>query len=68
MYIIGRGIGGGSMADKSGVSRFASRAQEILDVASSGGRSCAELTILIGSDGAIQLVSDSDWPLEALVV
>jgi hypothetical protein len=51
------------------VSRFVEHAQGILDAAqsaSSRGETCSEMSILIGSDGAIRMVADSDWPLDSL--
>ncbi|PYT15764.1 MAG: hypothetical protein DMG59_12600 [Acidobacteria bacterium] len=51
------------------MSRFAEHAVRILDAAesaSSRGESCSEVTILIGQDGAIRIVSGSDWPLDSL--
>ena len=51
------------------MSRFAEDAQNLLDAAESAsgnGQSCSEMTILIGQDGAIRLLSDSDWPLDSL--
>ncbi len=44
---------------------FAQRAQELLDAAVAG-PAVAEMTVLIGHDGAIQLCADSDWPLDSL--
>jgi hypothetical protein len=51
------------------VSRFAEDALGILDAAESAsarGAACSEMTILIGRDGAIRMVADSDWPLDSL--
>jgi hypothetical protein len=51
------------------VSRFADNAQNILDAAESAagrGESCSEMTILIGREGGIHMVADSDWPLDSL--
>ena len=51
------------------MSRFLEHAQRILDAAesaSTSGATCSEMTILIGSDGAIRMVADSDWPLDSL--
>ncbi len=44
---------------------FAQRAQELLEAAVSG-PATAEMTVLIGHDGTIQLCADSDWPLDSL--
>ena len=44
-------------------------AREILEAAesaSSQGQLCSEMTILIGQDGAIRMLADSDWPLDSL--
>jgi hypothetical protein len=51
------------------VSRFAQDAQSLLDAASaasSQGEECSEMTILIGRDGGIHMVANSDWPLDSL--
>jgi hypothetical protein len=51
------------------VSRFAEHALNILDAAetaSGRGESCSHMTILIGQEGAIHMIADSDWPLESL--
>jgi hypothetical protein len=51
------------------VNRFAEQAQRILDAAESAsarGESCSDLTILIGQDGGIRMIVDSDWPLDSL--
>jgi hypothetical protein len=56
--------------DKESVS-FAEQAQSILDAAESAaskGETCSEMTILIGQDGAIHMLADSDWPLDSLAV
>ena len=48
---------------------FANHASEILGAAESArasGFASSEMTILIGQDGAIHMVSRSDWPLESL--
>jgi len=53
------------------VSRFAENAQSILDAAETAaghGESCSEMTILIGQEGAIRMIADSDWPLDSLAV
>ena len=51
------------------MSRFAERAQDIMDAAESAsahGQACSQMTILIGQDGAIRMLADSDWPLDSL--
>jgi len=48
---------------------LAEQARNILDAAESASRSgqaCTEMTILIGPEGHIRRVADSDWPLESL--
>jgi hypothetical protein len=53
------------------VSRFAENAQSILAAAESAaatGEACSEMTILIGQDGGIHMVADSDWPLDSLAL
>ena len=32
------------------------------------GESCQEMTVLISREGGIQLCSDSDWPLDSLML
>jgi hypothetical protein len=53
------------------VSRLVQHAQEILataEAAASKGETCSPLTILIGQDGAIRLLNESDWPLDSLAL
>ena len=53
------------------MSRFAEQAQRILDAATSAashGETCSEMTILIGTDGGIQMIANSDWPLDSLAL
>jgi hypothetical protein len=45
---------------------FAQRAQELLEAAVAGPGGVAEMTVLIGQDGGIELCADSDWPLDSL--
>jgi len=50
--------------------RLAEHAREIMDAAESASRQgqvCSEMTILIGPQGNIRMVADSDWPLDSLV-
>ena len=35
--------------------------------ASNHGETCSEMTILIGQEGGIHMVADSDWPLDSLI-
>ena len=45
------------------------QARDILDAAESAfrhGQACSEMTILIGPEGHIQMVANSDWPLDSL--
>jgi len=49
---------------------LAEQAREILDAAENASRQgqvCSEMTILIGPEGHIRMVADSDWPLDSLV-
>jgi hypothetical protein len=49
---------------------LADHAREIMDAAESASRQgqvCSEMTILIGPQGNIRMVADSDWPLDSLV-
>ena len=51
------------------VSRFAETARELMDAAECAQRSGADLsdvTILIGRECGIRMISGSDWPLESL--
>ncbi|MCP5120751.1 MAG: hypothetical protein GY953_58910 [bacterium] len=51
------------------MSRFLENAAEIFDAAErsfEAGHSPSDLTILIGPNGGISLVADSDWPLDSL--
>jgi hypothetical protein len=49
------------------VSAFLDNARQILDAAVNGFRpGTAPLTILVGWDGTIRLLSESDWPLDSL--
>jgi hypothetical protein len=59
----------GRRSDEERVSRFAQDAQSLLEAAgaaAANGESRSEMTILIGRDGGIHMVADSDWPLESL--
>jgi hypothetical protein len=50
---------------------FAEQAQNLLDAALAAlerGEDSAEMTVLIGNDGGIQLCADSDWPLDSLML
>jgi hypothetical protein len=49
------------------VSRFAEQALNILEAAESAG-TCSPMTILIGQQGAIHMIADSDWPLDSLTL
>ena len=48
------------------MSSFLQRAEEILETASCGGHEDCKLSILVGRDGGIHMLSDSDWELERL--
>ena len=48
------------------MSSFLRNAEEIFATASQGGSEECELAIVIGSEGEIQVICDSDWNLEAL--
>jgi hypothetical protein len=51
------------------VSHLAEQARNILDAAESAsmhGQICSDMTILIGPEGSIRMVADSDWPLDSL--
>ena len=51
------------------MSRFVDHARQIMEAAesaSSRGETCSEMTILIGQDGAIRMIAESDWPLDSL--
>jgi hypothetical protein len=55
----------GCACDKSVVSSFLQIAEEILDSAA-GGREDCHLAILVGRDGGIHMLADSDWDLGRL--
>ena len=49
---------------------FAARASQILEAAesaSSRGQTCSDMTIVLGQDGSLKMIADSDWPLDSLV-
>ncbi len=51
------------------MSRFIDTAVEILEAAENvmmTGQTPSEISILIGSEGSIRIVADSDWPLDSL--
>ena len=53
------------------MSHFIEHAEQIFAAAKTAtlrGEACTEMTILIGKDGGIQLLADSDWPLDPLAV
>ena len=53
------------------MSRFAEHAHQILDAAEAAaarGEACSEMTILIGQDGGIHMIANSDWPLDSLAL
>ena len=56
-------------SDKSSVSRFLEDAEEILktaEAASGASENPTNFTILIGREGHIHMLADSDWPLASL--
>ena len=56
--------------DKVIVSRFLDDARAIFEAAESAsrsGNSVSDFTMLIGHDGAIQMLAASDWPLDRLL-
>lgn len=56
-------------SDKGIVSRFLDNAAQIFEAAESAlraGNEPSDVTILIGAEGGIHMVSDSDWPLDSL--
>jgi hypothetical protein len=60
-----------SVADMDLVRGLVQYTQEILataEAAASKGETCSPMTILIGQDGAMRLVVDSDWPLDSLAL
>jgi len=51
------------------VSRFVENAVRILEAAESAvesGHTPSDVTILIGPEGSLRMVADSDWPLDSL--
>ena len=56
-------------SDKEIVSRFLDNAARIFEAAESAlqaGNEPSDVTILIGAEGGIHMVADSDWPLDSL--
>jgi len=49
------------------VSKFTDDALNILDAAESAA-TCSHTTILIGQDGHIHMIAESDWPLDSLTL
>ena len=45
---------------------FLQHAEEIFETASHSGREDCKLSILVGRDGGIHMLTDSDWELERL--
>ncbi|MEO8100778.1 MAG: hypothetical protein ABI811_23985 [Acidobacteriota bacterium] len=45
---------------------FAQRAQQLLEAAATAGPAGSQMTVLIASNGAIELCANSDWPLDSL--
>jgi hypothetical protein len=59
-----------TLTDEVNVSQFFENARSIFEAAESASRAGqvpSDLTILIGAEGGIQMVADSDWPLERLL-
>ena len=59
----------GGLPDMVGVSQLMDNANKILDAAESmrvAGHKGSDWSILVGSEGAIHMVSGSDWPLDSL--
>ena len=57
------------LSDKYFVGQFAVNAANILDAAESAmraGHITSDMTILIGAEGGVRLIADSDWPLDSL--
>ena len=55
--------------DMRSVSRFLDNATRIFEAAESAvqsGQEPSEVTILIGAEGGIRMIADSDWPLDSL--
>ena len=51
------------------MNRFVENASKIFEtatVARSTGEAVSDLTIIVGADGAIRMISDCDWPLDSL--
>lgn len=51
------------------MSRFVDNAVQIFDAAEAAvrsGHTASDMTILIGAEGGIRMVADSDWPLDSL--
>ena len=57
------------MSEKEVVSAFVENAANLLDAAECAvrcGDTPSHLTILLGCEGGIRMIADSDWPLESL--
>lgn len=53
------------------MSRFLQNASNLLDAAESAvrhGNTPSHLTILVGCEGGIRMIADSDWPLDSLQI
>ena len=53
------------------MSLFAEHVQQLLDAAQSAasrGEACSEMTILMGQDNGIHMITGSDWPLDSLAL
>jgi hypothetical protein len=48
------------------VSRFVENAEKLMDAAVQTGHTPSHLTILLGCEGGIRMIADSDWPLDSL--
>jgi hypothetical protein len=48
------------------VSRFVENAEKLMEAATQTGQTPSHLTILLGCEGGIRMIADSDWPLDSL--
>jgi|SRR5436190_20997354 len=48
------------------VSRFVENAEKLMDAAVQTGHQPSHLTILLGCEGGMRMIADSDWPLDSL--
>jgi hypothetical protein len=48
------------------VSRFVENAEKLMEAAVQAGETPSHMTILLGCEGGMRMIADSDWPLDSL--